>query len=96
MISEQEEIQLYSEIEIGDRYRNSWELVEKFIIEKEERLYEAFKSAPSSDPALLVDIRMQHNAVDGLRQEFLSYIQTADMAVKVINVNKGKENENRK
>ena len=83
-MTEAERIQFENEIEHGGRYRNAWELVNRFIEEKEASLYEAFKGAPSSDKDLLVDIRMQFNAVEGLKQEFMTHITTADMAAKSI------------
>jgi hypothetical protein len=89
-MTEAEQLQFEKEIEHGGKYRNALELVSLFIEEKESLLFEAFKNTPSTNSSQLVDIRMQHNAIAGLKQEFLTHIKTADMAAQSLR----EENEN--
>lgn len=79
-MNEVERTQLESEVEVAGKYKAAWETVSIFAEEKEAQLFEAFKSCPSDNPSGLVNIRMQFNAVESLRQEFLTYIETGKLA----------------
>lgn len=83
-MNDTERAQYENEIEVGGQYRLSWQLVSKFVEQKEQQLFDAFKSTPSSNTSGLVDIRMQHNALVGLKQEFMTHIETANLAAKSI------------
>ena len=69
------------ESSVGDQYKNTWEgFVEPFFVNKAEQLFEAFKTCPSSDVDALVAIRMQMNALDGLKEHFISYVNSGELA----------------
>ena len=69
------------ESSVGDQYKNTWDgFVEPYFIEKSKQLFEAFKSCSSSNVDALVAIRMQMNALDGLKEHFISYVNSGELA----------------
>ncbi len=79
---------LQNELAIGLRYKATYEeLVEPYFAQKQLELFDAFKQASAHNKELLQDIKLQSNALEGLRQHFLHYIETGHMAA--IKLNEG-------
>lgn len=72
------------EVDIGGQYSNSWKFVSKFVNEKFAQLLEAFENTHATDIDTLVAIKNQHNVLQGIQNEFLSYIETAKMAANAL------------
>lgn len=65
----------------GEHYSRVWEgIVRPFFESKEEALIEAFRNASSEDTNVLLRLRMQFNAIESLKLEFMHYIETGRMA----------------
>ena len=85
-MNDNERLTLEQEAARGARYKGAWhDLVEPFFDNRSEALFEMFKATPSTDTVGLVNIRMQHNVLEGLKQEFESYITTGRMATQTLN-----------
>ena len=71
------------EIEIakGDRYKHLYdEILEDFFEKKQAILFNAFTSVPVTKTEELVAIRMQSTALESLRSEFLTVIESGRLA----------------
>jgi hypothetical protein len=65
----------------GEAHQRAYDnYVKPFFEAKEAELFEAFKYTPSTDTDALVMIRLQLNALEGLKTHFEHYIQTGRMA----------------
>lgn len=69
------------EVSVGEQHQASWDaFVEPYFEHMTSELFEAFKTAPSDDPNVLTMIRLQVNALEGLRNHFMSYINSGKLA----------------
>lgn len=69
------------EVSVGEQHKATWDnLVEPYFELMTSELFEAFKSAPSDEPDVLVLLRLQVNALDGLRSHFITRINSGKLA----------------
>lgn len=74
---------LETEAAIGDNYQRAWDgIVKPFFDLKTEELYGHFVNCPTTDERQLMLIKMQVNALNSLKDEFTSYINTGKLAKK--------------
>ena len=65
----------------GQRYQAAWdEILRPFFAEKEMQLFAAFRDTPSDRTDLLVSLKMQSNALDSLKSEIQTHIDTGKLA----------------
>lgn len=77
----------------GEAYKRAYEqYIEPFFTEKTAQLFEAFKDTQSSNSDDLLRIKLQLNALEGLKAHFDYYIETGRMAE--LSLDKIEEGEN--
>jgi len=65
----------------GARYKQTYDdLILPYFAEKQLLLYAAFTSADSNNKEALQLIKLQSNALEGLKAHFLAFIETGRMA----------------
>ena len=81
MTSEQQRTALEIESAKGDKYQRLYDdVLESFFEEKDKVLFDAFRSVPVTSTDDLVAIRMQSTALESLRSEFLTVIESGRLA----------------
>jgi len=76
----QNELALEVEVQKGRAYQGAWDqLVEPFFEAKKAELYEAFIKLPTSNGEELLNIKMQVNVLDSMKDHFQHYINTGKM-----------------
>jgi hypothetical protein len=82
---------LETERAIGDQHARAWgHTIEPFFVDKEKHLFEAFCQCPTNNKEMLLDIKLQQNALTSLKEHFESFITTGQMAVRQLT--EGEEN----
>ena len=77
----QTELALEVEVAKGQAHKSAWDqLVEPFFEAKKAELYEAFIKLPTSNGEELLNIKMQVNVLDSMKDHFQHYINTGKMA----------------
>lgn len=65
----------------GSRHKKAWDEVFKpYYTLKSAQLFDAFTEASATNPTALQEIKMQYNALEGLRNEIFNHIETGKMA----------------
>lgn len=79
----QTKLHLEEERERGHRWQVAYdEMVKPFIDKKIDELFEVFQEIPTSNVDGLVALKLQCNALESLRDEFQSHINTGILAQK--------------
>mgnify|MGYP003631644804 CR=1 FL=1 len=79
----------------GDRYKHIYtDILEPFFNEKQQVLFDAFKTVNATDTDSLVAIKMQSTALESLQSEFETAIETGRMATHQLNATIEKDKEN--
>ena len=87
----QTELMMELEIAKGQAHKSAWDqLVQPFFEAKKAELYEAFINLPTSNQEELINIKMQVNVLDSMKDHFQHYINTGNLAQTTL---KGESNE---
>lgn len=80
---------------IGDQHKAVWEnLIEPFFDAKQKELYDLFLATESKNINGLQTIRLQSNVLAGMKQHFMTYIDTGEMAKLTIETEGKKDGSN--
>jgi hypothetical protein len=88
-------LKLESEAAAGDEYKRVYDsILEGFFARKQLELFEAFTATAATETEALVIIKLQSTAMESLRSEFLTAIETGRLAKMQINETLEKEKDN--
>lgn len=77
------EIKVEQEIIVGREFQDTWNrMVEPFFNNKQAELYEAFLTTSVDNEKGLVLIKMQSLVLEGLKSNFIHFINTGKLAEK--------------
>ena len=80
---------LEQEVVAGRDFQDTWDkMVEPFFEWKQKELYDAFLTVGVEDQLMLMNIKMQSMALDGLKSNFLHFINTGKLAEEQLRRNK--------